>query len=37
MKGRKPQSVGSANRDFKRNAGVHVKNVSAPKRGGYRL
>lgn len=34
---RKPQSVSTAKRDFKRSAGTHVKNVSAPKRGGYRL
>lgn len=31
------QSVNASRRDFKRNSGTHIKNVSAPKRGGYRL
>lgn len=31
------QNVNVARRDFRRNSGTHVKNVSAPKRGGYRL
>lgn len=34
---RRMQSVKVAKRDFKRSSGTHIKNVSAPKRGGYRL
>lgn len=37
MKGRKIQSRRAASRDFRRNNGTKPINLSAPKRGGYRM